>query len=359
MIDGLKTLADNLSDRADKLLALNVETYDLLHSFNANGTGMIVEDSPIIGTNLSTVVMLDDTTESNAKYAAKFYDTNTILCGYNYIASYYGSVESSMYNSKPTSYKFFDINSLVLTAETKLDIDQRLCGRAYAGGALDFYSPYGGIYVMLKKVDSSFENETEVATPLIASELNLYDIKYKNRFLNTWVSTNAYISWATRSDIHSPITVETRSYDPSTGAQILTSSYQLPWLLYGGNSSTYAGEFLKTYLDAYSNIYFKYGDYLLMMLSLFGKRFLAIINTTDNTIYYIDADMFFLIGNIGHDTSIPERTDALMYIGTDGLYMPPTVYNLQNIADFMHTSGYFHFIVRATPNISYYMRFAY
>ncbi len=360
MIDGLKKLAQNLSDKTDALLALNVDTYNLLHNFNTNGTGMIDADADIYGCNLDVVSIIDPDRTDGIIMSPRFYDSSHINCGYGGQSIYANRIIDSMYVSNPTSYKSFDLSTLQLSSSFVLTADNRLCGRKTSTGAMDFYADYAGTYVQMKTVDTSFENLTSVDTVLTYASYNYYATKYKTKFLNTWINTNPYISWVTRADLYSPITVETKSYNISTGAEISSASYQLPYFLYASNiSSNQYGMFTDINLSQSSSIYSKYGDYILMMMTLFGKRFLGVLHTTDGKIYYIDTDMLFLFGSLTDDVAPYVSWRQPSGLDIDGQYMPNTNILSAQIVDFMQTTGYFHMIIKVTTGFYYYMRFAY
>jgi hypothetical protein len=360
VIDGLKTLTQNLSDKTDDLLALNVETYNLLHDFNVNGTGMIAADADIYGCALDAMAMIDQDRIDGITMTPRFYDTSYINCGYGGVNVYAGRIIDSMYVSNPTSYKSFDLNTLQLSSSFTLTADNNLCGRKTSTGAMDFYADYSGTYVMMKTVDTAFTNLASVNTAQTYAGFNYYSSKYPTRFLNTWVSTNPYLSWVTRPNIYSPITVETKSYNISTGAEISAASYQLPYFLYSSNvlANKY-GEFINTNLNTYSSIYSKHGDYILMMMTLFGKRFLGVLHTTDGKIYYIDTDILFLFGSLMDDVTPYISWTQPAGLDYDGQYIPTTDTMSAQIMDFMQTSGYFHLIIKLTTGFYYYLRFAY
>lgn len=356
MIDGLRKLTQNISDRTDDLLALNLETYNLLHDFNVNGTGMIAADVDIKGCALDAMAIIDPDRVDGITMVPRFYDSTHINCGYGGANVYAGRIISSIYVSNPTSYKSFDLNTLALSSSFTMTADNRVCARKFASGALDFYGDYSETYISLKKVDANYANLTSVNTALTYSEFNYYSSKYKTRFLNSWVDTNPYIAWATRPDMYSPITVETRSYDLSTGAQLTATSYQLPYPLYRTNDLN--GNNTGTVLDTYSGIYSKHGVYLVMMIMMYGKRFFGIIDTSNGKIYYIDTDIFFLFCSVNVDT-VKYSWAQSVSPGYDGQYMPTIDQASAQIVDFMYTSGYFHIIMKVTTGLYYYLRFTY
>ncbi len=380
MIDGLKTYAQNLSDKADDLLAINIDTYNRLHDFNVNGTGFIAEDTNIFGATLDVVRIIDtsffDTpATSTAGIRPRFYDTSNIICCYGAI----GGGFSIAHWKNATSYKLFNLSSLELSSEAVSVSDGIICPLKTTSGHVDLYSTYSEAQVQLKKKDSSMANLTTTnITGLTRAELLYYDTNKPNKYLGHWAGLDeatdiVTIAFLTRTALDEPIML--RQYVTNlSGTEVSDTSTQIPFAVWSSEqrfteSLFDFGMLQKQTLNNYLQIIAMYGDYILCVRNAFGKRFLAVHQLSTGDMIYIDSDMLFLYGSIftryaGYGI-MPTQTWTDVGDDLDGQVIdqvaPGTPYTQSLtssiVADFMVTTGYIHLIVRNYNGIYYYLKF--
>jgi hypothetical protein len=390
MIDGLKKLSDNLSDRADDLLALNVETYNLLHDFNVNGTGFITEDATVFGGVLDIVRIIDTSYLTNpattvafssavSSYTTamrpKFYDSSNIICGYGNI----GGGFSMSYWPGATHYKLFNLSSLTLDNEETDVADGIICPLKTAAKCVDLYTTSSETKMQLKIKDTAMANLSTVdIAGLTRAETLFYDTNKPNKYLGHWAGTDdgdviVTLAFLTRAADDEAIMLRQYVTDLS-GAEVADTSTKIPFTTWG-SQSRYSetivdfGQEQKQALNNYLQIIGMHGDYLLCIKNQFGKRFLCVYTISSGEIIYIDSDIFFLYGALftrfsGYGTtfaqdwaSVGEDLDGQV-LGQIATGTPFSQSNASSIiADFMVTPGYIHFIVRNYGGIYYYLRF--
>jgi hypothetical protein len=391
MIDSLKKISNNLSDKADDLLAINVETYNLLHDFNVNGTGFLAADGSVFGATLDTVRIIDTSyltspattyiggnSAVTARVTAmrpKFYDSSNIICGYGNIG---GGFSMSYWNTA-THYKLFNLSSLTLDSEKTTVSDGIICPLKTAANCVDVYTTASEAAMQLKIKDTSMASLSTVnISGLTRAETLFYSTNKPNKYLGHWAGTDdgdaiVTIAFLTRAAEDEAIMLRQYVTDLS-GTEVADTSTKIPFTVWG-SSGRYSetifdfGQEQKQSLNQYLQIFGMYDGYLLCIKSQFGKRFLCVYEVSSGDLIYIDSDMFFLYGALfaryaGYGVSFSQDWAQ---IGGDldgqvlGQISPGTPFSQSNvssiIADFMVTPGYVHFIVRNYGGIYYYLRF--
>jgi hypothetical protein len=390
MIDSLKKLSNDISDKADDLLAINVETYNLLHDFNVNGTGFLVADGQMFGATLDTARIIDTSylTTPATTYVAgsavtqmtnairpKFYDSTNIICGYGRI----GGGFSMSYWPYATHYKLFNLSSLTLDDEETAVSDGIICPLKTAANCVDVYTTSTETKMQLKIKDTAMANLTTVdIAGLTRAETLFYNTNKPNKYLGHWTGTDdgdviVTIAFLTRAAEDEAIMLRQYVTDLA-GTEVSDTSTKVPFTVWG-SAERYSetrfnfGQEQTQTLNQYLQIVSMYGDYVLCIKNQFGKRFLCVYELSTGDQLYIDSDMFFLYGALftryaGYGASFMQDWAQ---IGGDldgqilGQISPGTPFSQSTvssiIADFMVTPGYVHFIVRNYGGIYYYLRF--
>lgn len=382
MIDSLKKLSNDISDKADDLLAINVETYNLLHDFNVNGTGFLAADGQMFGATLDTVRIIDTSylTIPATTYVAgpavthiypKFYDSTNIICGYGKI----GGGFSMSYWKTATHYKLFNLSSLTLDNEETDVADGIICPLKTAANCVDVYTTATETKMQLKIKDTAMANLSTVdIAGLTRAETLFYNTNKPNKYLGHWTGVDdgdviITIAFLTRAAEDEAIMLRQYVTDLA-GTEIGDTSTKVPFTAERYKESLFTfGQEQKQTLNQSLSIVRMYGDYVLCIKNQFGKRFLCVYELSTGDQIYIDSDMFFLYGALftryaGYGA--PFMQDWAQ-IGGDldgqvlGQISTGTPFNQSTasgiIADFMVTPGYVHFIVRNYGGIYYYLRF--
>lgn len=286
MIDAIPPKVKKLSDKADDLLALNIDTYDRLVAYNAIGLKQTALDLPIKGCSIGSVKFMPDEDNNLTSASPAFWSATLIGISYTALPI---SVPPQTGSGTISSYRTYDLSTNILSASTALSV----ATTAKAG----WYNPirkYSAGYLVsgldtlgrgkLYKYNSTFGSKSDVALTL-----NKDISKVPWWFDSDVIYFSYFQSVAGLNDVTIPC-LTTQGYD-MTGA---TSGSAVNMAYHPSIDSDNSG---------YPRGTLKYKTYYLQQRSMFGKNCLIVTNTADGQLYYLPTEMMTMFGIRGCSTT--------------------------------------------------------
>lgn len=303
MIDAIPVKLKTLSDKADDLLALNVDTYDRLVAYNAIGLKQTALDLPIKGCSIGAVKFMVDDGNSLTSASPAFWSSTLIGISYTALPN---TVPAQSGAGQISSYRTYDLSTNILSASTSIS----LVATAKAG----WYNPirkYSAGYLVsgldslgrgnMYKYNSTFASKSDVAFTLNKDITKVpwwfdSDVIYFSYFQSVAGSYSTMIPSLT-----------TQGYDMTGGA----SGSAVNMAYHPSIDSDASG---------YPRGTLKYKTYYLQQRSMFGKNCLIVTNTADGQLYYLPTEMMTMFGIRGCSTTFsPLDSYSLGYRKSAGI----------------------------------------